>query len=333
MGINPKQTEITRKYTKKHPDMSTLGLSRLLFNDWPELYASVENARSVVRGHRGNSGESKRSKFKDKSNFRTNGKAGEIVKMPKSKYVEWKPFEINHRKNLILSDPHIPYHSDKALEGALKHGDDYKPDAIILNGDVADCFSVSWWVKNPKLRDFPGEIIANKHFLDSLRSRFPKAKIYYKMGNHEERYERFLWQRCEELLGVPEFEFKNLLKFDDNDITAIEDQRVINLGQLPIVHGHEFSRGLFSSVNAARGLFLKAKHSCLVAHHHQTSEHTARTISDKMVSCWSVGCLCGLSPEFLRLNNWNHGFATVDVKPSGEYHVSNYRILDGKVLN
>ena len=327
------KTDVTRKYVENHKDMQTRTLARLLTKDWPEHFHSLENARCAVRRHRGNIGDTARKKHNShKENFKPNGKAGEVVKLPKSKYKEWEPFEINHKRNLILADIHIPYHDDKALSAALKFADGYKPDAIILDGDIADFFSISRFNKNPKLRDLPGEIIAVKQFLDHIKERF-SAKVYYKLGNHEERYEHYLWQRAEELLGVKEFELKNLLMFDDSGVVAIEDQRIINLGQLPILHGHEFIRGVFSPVNAARGLFLKAKHSCMGAHQHHTSEHTEKTLSGKIISCWSVGCLCGLSPDWAHINRWNHGFATVDVRANGDYYVNNYRILNGRVLN
>jgi len=43
--------------------------------------------------------------------------------------------------------------------------------------------------------------------------------------------------------------------------------------------------------------------------------HTEMTIERKQISSWSIGCLCGLAPQFMPVNKWNHGFATSS--PSG----------------
>jgi hypothetical protein len=36
-------------------------------------------------------------------------------------------------------------------------------------------------------------------------------------------------------------------------------------------------------------------------------------IRDRPEAAWSVGCACELKPYWLRLNNWNHGFAFVEL--------------------
>jgi hypothetical protein len=41
--------------------------------------------------------------------------------------------------------------------------------------------------------------------------------------------------------------------------------------------------------------------------------------------------LCGLHPEYARLNKFNHGFAAVEIAADGQFNVQNYRITNGKV--
>jgi len=41
--------------------------------------------------------------------------------------------------------------------------------------------------------------------------------------------------------------------------------------------------------------------------------------------------LCGLTPEYARINRWNHGFAIIE-NNGDSYKVNNYMIYDGKVL-
>ena len=80
-------------------------------------------------------------------------------------------------------------------------------------------------------------------------------------------------------------------------------------------------------------LFLKAKTSCFQGHNHQTSEHTEPTLTGKMVTTWSLGCLCELHPAYMPLNRWNHGFAIVDLGANkDDFEFRNKRIFNGKIL-
>jgi hypothetical protein len=152
------------------------------------------------------------------------------------------------------------------------------------------------------------------------------------MGNHCERYEHFLWMKAHELVGIDEFDFSNIIKARSEGIEIIKDKRVIKAGDLSIIHGHEFGGGLFSPVNVARGLFMKGKVSAMQGHSHVTSENTELDMDGKMITTWSVGCLCELNPQYRPLaNKYNHGFAIVDIDGQN-YEVRNKRIHKGKVL-
>jgi hypothetical protein len=78
-------------------------------------------------------------------------------------------------------------------------------------------------------------------------------------------------------------------------------------------------------------LFLRAKSDALCGHHHQASEHSEPNIKGKLTTCWSVACLCELHPDYMPINKHHHGFAHVRVMDSGEFEVSNYRIVNGKI--
>jgi len=170
-----------------------------------------------------------------------------------------------------------------------------------------------------------------KTLMDIIKKVF-NAKIYYKMGNHCERYEHFLWMKAHELVGVDEFDFGNIIKARAEGIEMIKDKRVVKAGDLSIIHGHEFGGGIFSPVNVARGLYMRGKVSAMQGHSHVTSENTELDMDGKMITTWSVGCLCELNPQYRPLaNKYNHGFAIVDIDGK-EYQVRNKRIHNGKVL-
>jgi predicted phosphodiesterase len=234
---------------------------------------------------------------------------------------------------LVLSDLHIPYHSVSAIEAALDFGRQYNPDAVLINGDLFDFFQISRFDKNPTLPKVSAELSAGGEFFDHLRHQFPKAGLYFKLGNHDERWEHYIWKAAPLLSDIPDIVkgWEGPAGVVRNKVSVIRDQRPVMLGKLRVLHGHEKGRGVSSPVNQARGAFLRLLSSVLEGHGHRTSEHTERTADGATISCRSTGCLCGLHPDYARVNKWDHGFATVDVAKDGNYVCRLHRIIDGKV--
>ena len=327
MAKNPKfsKTNIAEDYRNKYGwEMPTLKLARIMYNDNPLLFNSAERARDTLRaieGKQGGRGNKIRKVVEERPRNPYN--------LPQSEEHLYEAFELNAKRIFILSDIHIPYHSIDALSSAFDYAKKEKPDAILLNGDTLDFFSLSRFVKDPKARSFAQELNAFREFMDVLKKVF-NAKIYFKVGNHEERYFHYLWMKAGELHGVEEFELENIIKSRAEGIEIIKDKRIIKAGHLNIVHGHEFGGSVFSPVNIARGLFLRGKVSALQGHNHCTSSHVERDMNGGVVKTWSLGCLSELNPAYLPINKWNHGFAIVDM--DGEnFDVRNYTINKGKI--
>lgn len=331
------KSDVIREYLDAFPDIKNLTLAKLIMKDSPELFKDVEGCRSLVRRVRGAHGERDRGhiKPKDTKYFRSLGKAGETffnLPQPKESLKDWGILKITgDYKVLILADIHIPYYNATALRVAVAHGVEYDVNFILLNGDIFDFFSISRWEKDPRKRDFPEELNACKQFLMWLREQFPKARIIFKIGNHEERYERYLIQKAPELLGVPSFELSSMMEFDNLGIELVKDMIPIRLNSLYVIHGHEYKSSISNPVNPARGLFLRAKTSTLCSHFHQSSSQTEKDIGDKVVSCWSTGCLSELHPEYMPLNKWNYGFATIETYGDKDFEVQNYKIIEERI--
>ena len=112
----------------------------------------------------------------------------------------------------------------------------------------------------------------------------------------------------------------------------MREKRKIIVDKLTIIHGHEFGKGggLWLA-NTARYVRLKANGCVMVGHWHKSSSDSAVTIDGQMHTVWSTGCLCDLTPDYARINQWNHGFAVVEWSEKGGFGVQNYRIRNGKV--
>ena len=318
-----KKVDVVKEYIRKFPEHGNRTIAQLVVKENPNLYPTLEGARSAVRYARGNVGKAARATG-DNTLHRKNGKAGEY-KIPKSLTPKKRIVRIPDGKTLLLSDIHLPYHDVEALECALEHGRD--ADNIILNGDTVDFYATSRWDTDPNHRDLAGELQASRQFLCHLRERFPNANIYFKIGNHEERWEKFLWRKAPELCGVPDFKMEKLLNFEDLDIQEIGGRQLTKAGGLWILHGHEFFN-TFDPVNFARTLQVKTGVCTIAGHKHKTSQHSVKSMDGDTVAWWSVGCLCDLEPDYMPVNQWNLGFAEI-VHKGKTFDVNNYRIIDG----
>lgn len=251
--------------------------------------------------------------------------------IPPSMVKPWVPYELTGKRILVLSDIHAPYHDCASLNAALDYGDTYNPDVVLLNGDVCDFYTISRYETNPEMRDLAGEVKAVRDLLGHIRARFPKARLIFKLGNHDERWWSYLWRKAPELLGLELADFGELVHARQHRVEIVGEQRIIQCGHLSILHGHELPKGMTNPVNPARGVFLRAVDIALIGHQHRSSEHTETTMMGRTITCWSTGCLCDLHPEYARINRWNHGFATVDMT-GNDFRVNNMRIRNGKIL-
>lgn len=324
--------DIAKEYRITYgPEMPTLTLARIMYNENVQAFTNVEDARSHLRYIEGKHGKHKRKYAIDKSLFIEGDRPRNPWSLPKSEETKYEPFILKAKRLAVLSDIHVPYHSIDALTCAFDKIADEKPDAILLNGDTIDFYGLSRFMKDPRKRSVADELEALNDFLNVLQ-RFG-AKVYYKLGNHDERYEHFLMHKAPELLGIREFQFENLLKADERGMDVIADKRIIKANELNIIHGHEFGQSIFSPVNIARGLFLRGKVTAMQGHNHSVSEHTESNMNGDITTTWSLGCLCELNPSYLPINKWSHGMAIVDLSENGkEFHVRNYRIYKGKIL-
>ena len=259
--------------------------------------------------------------------------AGGILAMPKSMAEPWTPYAMKVTGPIgILSDVHVPYHSEVAVAAAVAHLKEQGLAGLLLNGDIADFYAISRYMKDPAKRDFKGELESVRGFLSWLRQEFPGIPIVYKTGNHEDRWQHWLFQHAAEISDDRRMSLTAWLDLDKLDIELVEDQRPVMLGKLPVLHGHELPKGMAAPVNVARGAWMRTLSTCLVGHSHRTSNHAESDMWHHETACWSTGCLCDLRPDYAVINRWNHGFAVCTVHDRGAFDVHNYRVMqDGTV--
>ena len=326
MPTNNGNSTIARKYREQYGwEMPTLKLARIMYKENKESFKDIETARGRLRYIEGKYG-----KNSPKAVVKRPDRPKNPYNLPSSDESVYEPYVLKAKRVLLLSDIHVPYHSIDALTACFNSAKKEKPDAVVLNGDTIDMFMLSRFEKNPKARSFAHELATFQQLFERLQNIF-KAKIYFKLGNHEERYNHFLWMKAGELDGVDEFSLENIIKARAEGIEVIGDKRKILAGGLTILHGHEIPNAGFGPVNIARGLFNKAFASSIQGHNHRTSEHSEQDLHGKLITTWSTGCLCDLHPAYMPINRWNHGYALIDVDKD-KFHVRNKRIYKGEIV-
>jgi predicted phosphodiesterase len=327
MSAKLPSSDIVKSYLKRFPTTPHRTLARKIYNENKKCFNSVQHVNGIIRYYRGKSGVKLR-KTAHKSEFLDQKIEFEL---PKSYATDYSPYCISQSRILIISDLHFPYQDNHAIRKAIEYGKEQKVNCILINGDLFDFAGISRHEKDWRQRSVTQEFEAVRTFLSSLRKHFPKAKIVYKLGNHDERWEKWLFLKAPEIFDDPEFKLETRLKLGELKIDIVKDKLPIKIGKLTCLHGHELAGGS-GGVNPARATFLKTLDSVLVGHYHKTSQHTEASMYQEVFSVNSVGCLCDLTPHYMPINKHNHGFAYVDhdIK-SGNYTLHNLKIIKGKV--
>ncbi len=237
------------------------------------------------------------------------------------------------KKALIAADIHAPYHVPKSLDAFLNFGAVYSPDILVLLGDLLDCYSVSYWRKDPGRLKFPDELEKALEVLELIDSAFPDSEKVLIAGNHENRLPSYISANAPALSGLKSLELTELLQLDERGWQFVDNIALLNIMELPFnignlyfLHGHEL-KVTMNSVNIPRNYFYKTLVPLCVAHHHTTQEFRPKRLDHSYAGAFSIGCLCQLSADFQPVTNWNYGFATAEFDADGDFAFRNRRII------
>ena len=144
---------------------------------------------------------------------------------------------------VFISDLHIPYEDKKAVELVVKFIEDFKPEILILGGDMLDFMGLSRFSKDPKRALTTQEDIdkVNK-LLVRIRYILPNSEIVYLEGNHEFRMTNYKWTKCPELSYIKALTLPKLLNLGELGIQFIPYTKFYNYKKIYFVHGDVISK-------------------------------------------------------------------------------------------
>lgn len=239
----------------------------------------------------------------------------------------YEPFVIDRPGvYVLLSDVHVPYQDRVTVEASVRAAKKLGAKGFIFDGDLLDCHEMSDHDKDPGVPRYVEELKIARQLLQWVRQQLPKAEMVYKEGNHEERVTRYVTRNAPALSGLEETTLPHLLKLRDAGVQWVGDRRVIHLGKLNVLHGHEYGPG-GGGLQPAAWLYRKTDDVAICGHFHRISEFSKNNVRHKQRAAWTTGCACYLHPLYRRLNDWQHGYAVVEVASDGTFSVENRRVM------
>ena len=239
---------------------------------------------------------------------------------------------------VLLPDFHHPHHNKPAVEAVFEFIRWFKPHAINILGDGMNMDSVNHWKKKQQDNEyFVGKTVREDYdtfdadILTPLDKLAPKGCEKTYMGGNHEDWVNIVTRKDTTLKGSIEPEIKLRLKERDWEwIPWIKNNKrgIKQYGKLLTLHG------LYTNKYHAAKTADTFSRSCVYGHTHDIQSYTKVTIDDykDFHTAQSIGCLCNLSPEFMRgnMNRWVNAFGVLFVREDGLYNLYVPVIIKGK---
>ncbi len=238
---------------------------------------------------------------------------------------------VKQKKVLFIPDIHCPYEDTIALEALYCFMNWWKPDTVIILGDLIDFYAISRFNKDPdralKLQE---ELDSSVQVLKDIKDRAGNAKIYFIKGNHEARLKKYLWSNATELNSLKALRLENLLQFERFNI-KYEDRGLLKYKHLIVKHGTLVRK---FTCYTAKGEFEKNGKSGVSGHTHRLGSYRHTNEGGEYIWVES-GCLCKLNPEYMEgeTPNWMQGFTVGYFKEgSKRFLLETVPIIQGKAM-
>jgi hypothetical protein len=232
---------------------------------------------------------------------------------------------------LVLGDIHCPYHDEQAIEAAVRFAVDNGAEHLAINGDGVDFYKLSTWAKSPLHRDPDEELETFSDMLQYFAKTFPGTRVL-KAGNHEARYQQYVATKASAIMGLEASDLRDVLRADAHGFAYVAPKQLYHIGPCVLAHGDEVINTQSPSSPAA-SLFRRIRKTAVASHFHRTSTHTDNGgIDGRVTRCYTIGCMCDMSPPEAVANDWNQGFALLYVGKDGSLRVDNKIVDRGEVV-
>jgi hypothetical protein len=238
-------------------------------------------------------------------------------------------------KTAIIGCVHVPFEDPKTLEATLDFLKYWKPEEVILNGDIYDLYALSSHKKDAKQSlDFQVEVDAAREFNRKLRSAVGKdCSILFNQGNHEARWEAYHAKYSPETQYLDDNKFESWFRLAETNIRynrgvggsyANTYVGAVCVGHFPILRA--------DSGASAKAIVLKRFESVVTHHSHRMGTYVKTTPSGRFIG-QEGGCLCTLTPDWTEAPDWEQGFVILQtLKGKDRFWLDAIRVVNGAIL-
>lgn len=263
----------------------------------------------------------------------------EPARMPGDYQRDYVPLKETAGSRLVayLSDQHCPYQDQKLHELTCQWLETYRPDQVVLGGDILEFDTISRWRKKPKFQAVQTGLDAAYHVLRDYVQATPETNFVLLDSNHDKRLQHFILDEAPELYelkaggkDMPEvLSLEHLLRLDELGIGTVfeetwENAQIAITPYLAARHGYKAHKGAGRTAHAT---MTELGHSIIVGHVHRQGI-SYRTIYDtagvpSVQVGVEAGCMCQLelAQSYATAADWQLGFATISVWDDGRYAV------------
>lgn len=191
------------------------------------------------------------------------------------------------KTTLIIPDCHHPYVDDKAWALLLKVARAVKPTSLVIMGDFGDFVSVTSHAKSAKQRmiSLSDELFACNQALSEL-DELEIEKKFFIMGNHEDRIDRYINERCPEMHGLMGTNIYEALRLKDRSYQYVSYRdHVYHDG---IWYTHDTGT---AGINAHRSSLHRYQNHVVIGHTHRMGFEAKRTLHGKPIMGFMPGWL------------------------------------------
>jgi len=314
------QVDLVREFISKTKLKKKLNIAKALFKKYPDVFKSVEHARSAVRWTTGSMGEKNRANLSnpEKTKFFYNGFETWATENLNTELRPWDdPFVIpNSITTLnVIADLHSVHMDYRVMEKFLKDTKD--KTAVLINGDLLDSETLSRHIKQHNLVEYEKEIEICHQILKGLKEEF--NHVYFKAGNHDFWLERYLLINAREIFRLRGIQVEELLRCEELGVHFIHNLKYVKYGDLDIIHGHEFNVGFGAGKFPATGFVdkwqtFKGKYDIkiLASHCHRQDIHMSKRSKDGLYGMgWVTPAFCRKSAQYNPYAGWDNGWAVI----------------------
>jgi hypothetical protein len=236
---------------------------------------------------------------------------------------------VRPERTLFLSDLHVPFHDLVAWRVVMELIEDFRPQLILLGGDLFDCYPISDHDQEPGRADYlQDEFDAAQPLWRELEDRCRGATVVFWKGNHEERIDR-MQRRHRALFRLRSLEIPVAAEMPRRWL-YYPNQTRYRLGPLNCIHGDLKGRGN-SVAHAAAGILKKLRTSAIFGHFHRFQTFYETNADGTVRAGFANGHLSDVAQaKYITDPDWQSGVSTIEFDWSRHlFSVDQHLIIGG----